>query len=103
MSQDEMFNVVPDFDGHHYEPKKDRYRLSGQIEKIFKFIQKHSTDLFGMEKWMTVGEISVYTEFPEASISAQLRNLRKEKFGGHNIQGRYRQFTRIFEYRLEDK
>jgi hypothetical protein len=102
MSQDEMFEVVGDFDGFHYEPKKDRYRLIGQIEEIYKIMQKHSTDMFGTEKWMTVGEISIHTEFREASISAQLRNLRKEKFGGHDIQGRYRKSTRIFEYRLEE-
>jgi len=100
MNQDEMFEVVPDFDGFHYEPKKDRYRLAGQMQEIFDVIEK-------ADKWLTLDEINEYfwgkwsRRLPEASISAQLRNLRKERFGGHDIKGRYRNGTRTFEYRLE--
>jgi hypothetical protein len=95
--QDEMFDVVPDFDGFHYEPKKDKDRLTGQIKSLHDFMNGPT----GM--WFTVQELAFSLGFPEPSISAQLRNLRKERFGGHNVKGRYREGTRIFEYRLEDK
>jgi hypothetical protein len=98
MSQDEMFNIVPDFDGFHYEPNKDKARLTKQIKKIYDVISSAKC-------WVTVDEINAHfvSPMPENSIQAQLRNLRKEKFGGHNVVGRYRSETRIFEYRLEDK
>lgn len=34
-------------------------------------------------------EISIITGEPPASISAQLRHLRKERFGGHIINKKY--------------
>lgn len=35
--------------------------------------------------WQTLHELSVATGIPEASLSAQLRNLRKAEYGGHRI------------------
>lgn len=40
--------------------------------------------------WMTLGELARKTEFAEASISAQLRHLRKEKHGGWQVEKRPR-------------
>ena len=81
-----------DFDGPHYEPEIDRERLTAQMQDILKVI----TD----KKWHTVDEIHEATGHPHASISAQLRNMRKEQFGGLEVLGRYRAGTRIFEYRF---
>ena len=86
--------VVAEFDGHQYSKEKDRVRLTSQIKGVH--------DCINLGEWQTVEEISSKTGYPQASISAQLRNLRKPKFGGLNVEGRYRAGTRIFEYRLEN-
>lgn len=80
-----------DFDGAHYVPEIDRERLTGQLRDVFKAIEYGG--------WHTVEEISWATGHAEASVSAQLRNLRKERFGGLYIEGRYRSGMRIFEYK----
>ena len=45
-------------------------------------------------EWMTLSEIAGLTEFGEASISAQLRHLRKPRFGRHRVEKRLRRQTR---------
>jgi hypothetical protein len=40
--------------------------------------------------WLTLGEIAEATEFAEASISAQLRHLRKPRHGSHRVEKRRR-------------
>ncbi len=82
-----------DFDGDHYDPEIDRERLTGQLKGVYDCIKNG--------KWWTVDELHSSTGYPHASISAQLRNLRKERFGGLEVIGRYRVNTdRIFEYKL---
>ena len=83
---------VGDFDGKHYERKMDKERLARQIKEVHDHVSSGS--------WKTVEEISVATGYPQPSVSAQLRNLRKEKFGGLDVRGRYRSGARIFEYKL---
>ena len=41
--------------------------------------------------WLTLGEIARLTEIGEASISAQLRHLRKWRYGRHRVEKRVRQ------------
>ena len=41
--------------------------------------------------WMTLSEIAQATEFGEASISAQLRHLRKQRYGRYRVEKRRRQ------------
>ena len=65
------------FDGDDYIPKRDMPRLKGQLAKIF--------NLMADGIYRTFGEIREATGAPEASISAQLRNLRKPQFGSHKI------------------
>ena len=59
--------------------------------------------------WMTLGELAKKTEFAEASISAQLRHLRKEKHGAWRVEKRPREWEealrtntreRVWEYRV---
>lgn len=55
--------------------------------------------------WLTAEEIARKVErlgirCPVTSASAQVRNLRKEAGGGHAIAWRYREGTRMAEYRL---
>ena len=89
-----MVNQIQlDFDGDHYDPAIDRERLTGQIKDVYRAMVDG--------RWHTVEELQDATGHPQASISAQLRNLRKERYGGHDIIGRYRVNTnRIFEYKL---
>ena len=44
--------------------------------------------------WLTLEEIAEATEFGEASISAQLRHLRKEHHGGFHVEKRRRRTAR---------
>ena len=42
------------------------------------------------DAWLTLSEIAKATEFGEASISAQLRHLRKKEHGGYRVEKRRR-------------
>jgi hypothetical protein len=44
--------------------------------------------------WLTLSEIAKATEFGEASISAQLRHLRKKEHGGYRVEKRRRRQPR---------
>ena len=85
---------APDFNGAEYSRKHDQKRLTGQILRVFEAIKDG--------KWRTLDEIAQITNDPHASISAQLRNLRKERFGSHVIerQARGDRSSGLFEYRL---
>ncbi len=43
------------------------------------------------DTWLTLREIAKLTRFGEASISAQLRHLRKPMFGGFRVEKRRRE------------
>jgi hypothetical protein len=47
------------------------------------------------ETWLTLDELSKLTHYPPASISAQLRHLRKPEFGGYAVEKRQREAGRI--------
>lgn len=82
------------FAGDEYVRKFDEERLTGQLKRIF--------DLMKDGNWRTLSEISEITGDPQASISAQLRHLRKVRFGCHNVFKRNRGGREhgLFEYRL---
>lgn len=65
------------FNGSDYVPERDNARLAGQLLRVFNAMKD------GRRR--TLREIAGITGDPEASISAQLRNLRKARFGGHAI------------------
>lgn len=68
------------FDGSTFEMKRDGARLNAQLKRV--------RDLMLDGIWRTLEEISIATGYPEASISARLRDLRKEKFGGYQVNRR---------------
>ena len=70
------------FDGPAYEPAKDEARLTGQLLRIFA--------LMNDGRWRTLAEIEAVTGDPQASISAQIRHLRKPRFGAHQVSKRRR-------------
>jgi len=82
------------FNGESYVPTLDRERLTGQRRRVY------AAMLDG--KWRTLGEIAAITNDPEASISAQLRHLRKPRFGSYTIEKRrHGQESRgLWEYRI---
>lgn len=82
------------FDGKTYEPQFDKERLTSQIRKVF--------DLMQDAKWRTLEEIQRKIKQPQASISARLRDLRKERFGAHRVNRRKRGERKngCFEYQL---
>jgi hypothetical protein len=79
------------FNGPDYDPDRDDIRLSAQHERVF--------DLMVDGQWRTLNQIASIIFDPPASISAQLRHLRKERFGGHTVEKRYLGHG-LFEYRL---
>lgn len=84
-----------EFDGPEFNQRLDGDRLGRQHEKI--------RDLMLDGRWRTLGEIAEITGYPESSISAQLRHLRKPRFGSYDVIKRRRAEDRtgIFEYRVE--
>lgn len=85
---------APDFNGPDYVREHDHERLTNQHERIREFMKD------GV--WRTLVEIAAVTGDPAASISAQLRHLRKPRFGGWTVEKRSRSARErgLFEYRL---
>ena len=84
-----------DFDGKTFDKEKDGARLRRQLSVVF--------DVMACGEYFTLAEIAEQTGFPEASISARLRDLRKDKFGGHSVNRRRRPIGDMFgtwEYSL---
>ena len=61
------------------------------------------------ETWLTLEELAKLTHYPPASISAQLRHLRKPEYGGFVVEKRPRvvdtvlrgeDFGTVWEYQL---
>ncbi len=96
MSQGDLLElfVGPRFNGPEYSPPVDHVRLTDQHVRI------RALMLDGW--WRTLAEISEAIGAPAASVSAQLRHLRKERFGSY-IVGRRKRGDRkkgLFEYRV---
>ena len=69
------------FEGDDYNHERDSDRLTGQLLRIFEVVKD--------SRWRTLKEIALLTKDPEASISAQLRHLRKPRFGSHEVEKQY--------------
>jgi hypothetical protein len=90
----DLFSYVPKyraFDGQTYKPARDYERLHGQLKSVY--------DLMADGRWRTLSDISSAVEGSEASLSARLRDLRKEKYGAHEVQ-RESVGDGLFRYRL---
>jgi hypothetical protein len=82
------------FPGSDYVAEHDQIRLTGQILRVFNLMKDG--------KFRTLHEIEAATGDPQASISAQLRHLRKDRFGGYQVNKRRRGDPKqgLFEYQL---
>jgi hypothetical protein len=69
------------FNGPDFVEARDGERLGAQLARV-----QH---LMADEVWRTLAAIAQATGDPESSISAQLRHLRKPRFGGHTVLRRY--------------
>src|SRR5262245_55332988 len=79
------------FDGADYQPDRDDSRLSLQFWRIWNLMRD------GV--WRTLPQIELATGDPGASISAQLRHMRKPRFGSHTVNRRYLH-DGLWEYQL---
>ena len=82
------------FSGDDYDAAFDYTRLTGQIKRIFNLMRDG--------KWRSLDEIALATGDGAASVSAQLRNLRKPSFGEHTVERRSRgdRSLGLYEYRV---
>lgn len=70
------------FDGPCYENREDR---DSRLGKQFKAVR----DLMLDGAWRSLTEISETVGYPEASVSARLRDLRKPKFGSYTVERKH--------------
>jgi hypothetical protein len=77
----------------------DRPRLARQLDKIRDVMLLAAK----VGQWMTLADLEKHTGYPAASISAQLRHLRKPANGGYTVEKRPRgdRARGLWEYRIE--
>ena len=82
------------FSGSTYDPNLDHDRLKAQLERV--------RGLMKDQEWRTLFRIADATGDPTQSVSARLRDFRKQRFGGHTVNRRRSgDGTRgLFEYQL---
>lgn len=92
------------FDGTTYEPTLDGERLGTQLARVFGIMCEARTS----DQWLTLEQIARLilgrwgVKASEASVSARLRDLRKERYGGHKVhRRRVKGADGLFEYQLE--
>ncbi len=79
------------FDGATYSPVKDHVRLTGLLHRVFAVMSDGN--------WHRLSELANRCNGSEASTSARIRDLRKDKFGGFQVD-RKRHTKGLFLYRL---
>jgi hypothetical protein len=80
------------FDGKTYQPEEDHARLKTQLWRVFQLMSDGN--------FRTLEEIAFVTGGSEASVSARLRDLRKDKYGAREIE-RQRVNGGLFRYRMK--
>jgi hypothetical protein len=85
-AQSALFPVQPRFDSGVELTPADHVRLGSQLQRVL--------DVMADGRWYSVPELQAYiaSEFgvndPQPSLSAQIRNARKVKHGGHQVERR---------------
>jgi hypothetical protein len=67
--------------GPSFDPKLDGERLHVQHVKIRNYMLQRAE----LGEWTSLEDIEYATGYPQASISAQLRHLRKSQFGSYIV------------------
>lgn len=78
-------------DGATYDDDRDGSRLNAQHQRV--------CDAMKDGAWRPLAAIAAASGAPEASVSARLRDFRKERFGAHQVERRY-VIDGLWEYRL---
>lgn len=79
------------FDGETYVHPRDGDRLARQLSAVYACLKDG--------EWRTLQQIADVVSAPPASVSARLRDFRKERFGQHTVNRRY-VGEGLFEYQL---
>lgn len=69
------------FNGSDYDHQRDSQRLTNQFQRVSSLMQDG--------EWRSLRNISDTTGDPESSVSAQLRHMRKERFGSHTVEKKH--------------
>ena len=77
--------------GPNYDEQRDGTRVRNQMKAVLTLMQD--------ERWRTLSAIARTLHYPEASVSAQLRHLRKPRFGGYRVEKRNKGGG-VWEYRV---
>jgi hypothetical protein len=86
--------MVSIFDGNgDQEGARKDPRLKKQLVRVY--------DVLAEGVWLSLSDISVLADAPEASASARMRDLRKKKFGGFDLETRVLPHNNVYEYRLD--
>ena len=89
-AKNELGARVLDFKGATYNAKRDKFRLTGQALRIFRFMRE--------QDYVSLKEIETATGDPQASISARIRSFKE---AGHDYDKRLRAGTSgTWEYKL---
>ena len=81
--------------GPAFDPDLDSARISTQMGVVLDYMRRQ-------RGWVTLREAALATNAPEASVSAQLRHLRKPRFGGYEVSKRRRAGAGTWEYHLAE-
>ena len=90
--------------GPAYDAALDEKRIGAQMRAVRDAMLWKDVNA---SAWWTLGELREATGYPEASLSAQLRHLRKKEFGAFVVEKRRRLYAggRIgggtWEYRIQ--
>ena len=79
--------------GPAYDEELDGKRVHTQMDVIRRFMVKE------WPEWQSLAEIECVLGYPQASVSAQLRHLRKRRFGSYVVE-KQRRTTGTWEYRV---
>ena len=79
------------FNGSDYDHDRDAPRLTEQLQRVFTVLSDRN--------WHTLEGIARLTGDPTPSVSAQIRHLRKARFGGWEIEKTYHG-NGLYAYRL---
>lgn len=92
---------IPAFDGATFDQQLDLVRLRSQLNDVKLFMVQSGGE------WYTLNQLARGLGYPESSISARLRDLRKPKNGGYEIARRRKSgsgpFGGTWEYCLVSK
>jgi len=96
-AQLDIFGSQPQFKGETFDPVRDGERLAGQLDRVRKVMTKY----YPLGTWFTLAKLSLLAEAPEASVSARLRDLKREgkESGEFTIERRYVR-KGLWEYRV---